>query len=251
MNFIAVVQARYSSKRFPKKIVMSLDEKKGSPVILEHLVERIRKADPLQTIIAVPGSEHDFFLKLSFLGSCNIIPGSTYDVLDRFVHAVSEFGPDDYLIRITADNPFIDHEVLVKNIDYVKETKPEYSHPRWLPLGMSYEIVKVSTLRSLRHYELTNAQKEHVTTYIKDNKDSFNIKPFFLEAEEYPFPIPIRLTVDETQDLEMVQIVFQHFLDSNKPFFTAKDVIELHQQRADFFRKNQNVMQKSASTSEI
>ena len=251
MNFVAVVQARFSSKRLPKKIIMSLDEEKGKPVILEHLVERIQKANLFQTIIAIPEPEYDLFFKLSFLKSCRILPGPTYDVLDRFILAVSEFKSDDYLVRITADNPFIDYEVLNKNIGYAKEIKPEYSYPRWLPLGMGYEIIKVSTLRSLMGHDLTNAQKEHVTTFIKENKDSFNIKPFFLEEKEYIFSTPVRLTVDVIQDLKMVQTVFQYFQSLNRPFFTARDVFRLRGQSAGFFQKNQNVVQRSASISEV
>ena len=250
MSFIAVVQARFSSTRLPKKIIMSLDEEKERPAILEHLIERVQKVNLLKIIIAVPKAEYEFFSDLYFLESCKIIAGSTYNVYERFVSATSAFQPNDYLLRLTADNPFIDHEILSKNIDYVKETEPEYSYPRWLPLGMGYEIIKISTLRSLMNFKLTQAQKEHVTTYIKKNKNSFKIKPFPLNQKKYPFRIPIRLTVDEVQDLKMVRDVFRYFSDLNIPFFTAKDVIKLYMENSSFFQRNQNIVQKSASTSQ-
>ena len=245
MNFIAIVQARLTSRRLPQKVMMPLDEKQKKPAILEHLVDRIHKINMLQTIIAVPQEEHYFFSGLPFLRSCNVVSGAIYDVHERITKASRKFQSNDYLIRITADNPFIDHKILAQNIEYVRDSKPEYSYPEWLPLGMGYEIIKISTLRSLARYPLTPAQKEHVTIYIKQNRHLFDIRPFYLDKTEYPFPLPVRLTVDEGQDLEMARMTFKHFLGQGKIFFTAKDVIRLQQDQALFFQNNLGIRQKS------
>ena len=252
MKFIAIIQARLSSQRLPRKIIASLDSTFEKPLVLEHLIQRISRAKQVdEIIVAITKTEYSTFKKMPFLQNVSIKTGATYDVLNRFLEASQSAQEDDYIIRITADNPFIDYQILEKNISFVKEIAPDYSYPAWLPLGMGFEICQLGVLKKINKLNLTAAHREHVTTYIKENPKQYDIQPMQLDRSIYPFYKNIRLTIDETADLIMAQKIYKYFANKKDIYFCATKVNQLYKKQPDLLLINQHVQQKSHCLSEI
>ena len=248
MRFFAIVQVRLSSKRLPRKALARLNPNHERPVVLEHLIQRVLKVDSVDAVIlAVPENELADFQRIPFLKDALIVGGSSHDVLGRFLKAAQDAGCSDWdhIIRLTADNPFLDHRVLEENIAFVRKKKPDYSYPAWLPLGMGFEICRLKVLRMLNELPLAPAHREHVTSYIKENPQKYSIRPMELD---YPFHKKIRLTIDERADLTAAQAVYRYFSDE---YFCAADVIRLYEKAPRLFSGNEHVQQRSYYTCEI
>ena len=105
--------------------------------------------------------------------------GSENDVLDRFYYAATKYRANN-VVRITADCPLIDPEIVdnvidsffLKSVDYATNTNPPS-----FPDGMDVEIFKFSILKEAHVKAKKPLEREHVTPYIIDNK---KIKKFNL-----------------------------------------------------------------------
>ena len=250
-QFYPIIQARLSSKRLPKKILLSISTSDPLISILESLIMRIQKIKNINSkpIIAIPNDEgydlEKFITKN--ISNIEISKGSNHNVYERFINAAINLEDSDYIIRLTADNPYLDYLQLEKAILFTTNNNFDLVHSKNLPLGMGFEIIKLSTLRSIKNYNLTNAHKEHVTAYFYQNKDKYNISEFkntFVNKD-------IRLTVDEQTDLEMIQKTFHYFKNINHIFFTTNDILDLYESQPHFFDHNRHIYQKSNTESEI
>lgn len=234
VKVIAIIQARLGATRLPGKVLKSLE---GKPM-LQQIIERISMSKYIDKIIVAttvsPNDDAlaDFVknqLKLEFTR------GSDDDVLDRFYQASVEF-PSDYIVRITADDPLKDAEIidecikeLLKNpdLDYCSNTiKPTY------PEGLDIEVFKSSALKKAYLEASKQSEREHVTPYIWKNQGKFNIKNIEFEKDLSAW----RWTVDKPQDFEFMQVIFEHFKGNNT--FSYKDAIKYIENNLDLLEIN-------------
>ncbi|MEN9286346.1 MAG: spore coat polysaccharide biosynthesis protein spsF, partial [Actinomycetota bacterium] len=102
---VAVIQARLGSQRFPEKMLALL----GNRSLLEWVVTRVRRSEMLdRVVVATTQESRDDRLadECARLG-VDVMRGPTDDVLARFAQAV-EGDAADAVVRVCADNPFID-----------------------------------------------------------------------------------------------------------------------------------------------
>ncbi len=245
-QFHAIIQVRFNSNRLPGKSFMPIDQDGRETSLLDHLVFRLKKIGlpPQNMIIAFPKAENKMISRLIHKYDVRYFAGDDDDVLMRFIEASTKADDEDHIIRLTGDNPFIDYDILIKNMKFALKKLPELTYPDQLPLGMGFEICKVKTMRGLLSKTLSASHKEHVTTYIKQNHHSYNILPLRLERSVYPIYKNIRLTVDEIADLRMARKTFQYFCSQGKRDFTSIDVLQLYRQYPDFFADNLHIKQK-------
>lgn len=136
--------------------------------------------------------------------------GSEYDVLDRFYNAVKNKNVD-WIVRVTSDCPLIDPILVDKIINYVVLSKKDYGSNILIenfPDGQDVEVFKYSALELAWKNSVLSSDREHVTTYIRNNSD-FNGGSLFTSVN---FPSNknyshIRMTVDEDLDLELITIL--------------------------------------------
>jgi len=253
-----IIQARLSSQRLPAKVLLPIDNK----TIIEHVNERLQLIKIFNTeIIFAIAKENNTQLE-DYLRKNNItyFSGSNHNVLERFINAIADLNDNDYFVRLTADNPFIDYKSLAKVIEFSLENNTDYSYMKNIPLGTACEVVKVSALRKVSSANnLLHHHKEHVTTYIKDYPSMFNIQSLdyfkLNEQEDNNKSIPlllnkkdiqIRLTIDEQRDYLFAQKIYNYFKKQNNIFFTTESIYKLYLKEPDFFNDNLLVKQKSA-----
>tara|TARA_B100001059_G_C17792087_1_gene560769 strand:+ start:34 stop:753 length:720 start_codon:yes stop_codon:yes gene_type:complete len=237
MKVIAIVQARLTSSRFPKKILKKINNKS----ILEILLKRISLAKKLDKIIvAIPKTKQNdklehFLKKKKFI----CFRGSELNVLERYFFAAKKYKAD-IIVRITSDNPLTDPkliDLIVKKIikekkDYVSNGLPSY------PLGLGAEVFTSRALEKIYYSAISNFHKEHVTAYILDNKKKFKTAKLkgLNNYSKY------RLTVDEPDDFKVINSIFNYY----KPdiYFSFKEIIKLFKLLPKIFLLNKHVIQK-------
>jgi len=199
MKIMAITQARFSSTRFPGKVLKPL----GQSTVLDLHLKRIRKSKLINIFMVATTSEPESsrIEKIAKSNDFLCFHGSLDDVLDRFYKAAKDFQPD-YIVRLTSDCPLIDPEYvddlinkfLVKKVDYASNC----INPT-LPDGMDAEIFTYTSLETAWKEARKKSEREHVTPYIRD------CGKFKIESVEYPLNYGnIRLTLDTGEDYELI-----------------------------------------------
>lgn len=261
MRFRAIIQARLSSSRLPRKVL----EKIGSQTILEHIAGRLATLEGagVETAFALADEETSELADFLNQRGYSFSTGATYDVLKRYMDASADLGDQDFVLRLTGDNPFPDKDQLARLVHYARSHPLDYGYTADLPLGMGAELIRVNALRSiwLRAEPASGASesiikphhREHVTVFIRENPHLYEIYPLRLD-ETLPEDAArervrgIRLTVDELADLEVCRRVFTHFEKLSKPHFGALEVIQLAKNNPEMFAGNAGVLQRSAQS---
>ena len=223
-----ILQAREDSIRFPGKVLYPVS---GIPLIL-RILKRLKKSRLKDDIVvAIPNNKHNTKLeKILRKNKYKIFKGSQENVLKRYYGAATKYKAN-IIVRITADCPFCDPKLIDKlikilidkNLDYISNTiNPTY------PDGLDTEVFTYKVLKEANRKAKKIYDKEHVTPYIKNNK---NYKKYNLQNNINLSKF--RLTVDEKIDIELVQFVFKNFKDN----FSWEEIIKSKIIHKIFFNK--------------
>ena len=233
---IAVIQARLGSQRFPAKMLADL----GGHSVLEWVVTRVRRSTLVdRTVVATTQETLDDRLvaECQRLG-VEVKRGSTNDVLGRFVSAIEDDAADA-VVRICADNPFVDPGCIDQVIREFRESGVDYAFNH-RPFGdcnyadgFGAEVVSRRLLERMHDSQLADQQREHVTLSIVDGSIQASTHacraPSALAHPEH------RFDVDTPEDLEHLRrLVREHSLTTDS---TSEDVI-VGQNRAKKLAQN-------------
>ncbi|NBU28167.1 MAG: hypothetical protein EBS42_08145 [Caulobacteraceae bacterium] len=110
---LAILQARMSSSRLPGKVLMPLA---GAPMIVRQ-IERLRRARRIDRIVVATSTEpeDDAIERVVRREGIAVHRGPLDDVLARFLGALASW-PADHVVRLTADCPFADPDVIDETI---------------------------------------------------------------------------------------------------------------------------------------
>jgi spore coat polysaccharide biosynthesis protein SpsF (cytidylyltransferase family) len=233
----AVIQARMQSNRLPGKAILPLA---GKPLI-SHVIERALQIQGVNNLILATGagSENDELSSIARETGCTVFRGSENNVLERFYFAVKELD-SHFIIRITGDNPFMDPYYASKTVKLALESEADICAIANLPLGIAVEIIKYSALEDAYNKSDKPYHFEHVTPYLKENKDKYNILRH-QEVYENPFE-NLRLTVDAPEDYEFAQILYNE-LYRGKPFL-LKDIFSYLKKNPHHATINSSIRQR-------
>ena len=232
MKIIALVQARMSSTRLPGKVLKPILK---IPLI-EILLSRLSKSNELDEIIVATSENHQDDELQSFVEALGYrcTRGSEKNVLNRFFKA-AKLVKADVIVRITADCPVVDAELVDECIKKYKDSKVDYvsnTTPPTYPDGLDVEVFSFASIERANNETNLDYDKEHVTPYIRNN-DTFS-KSSIQCANDLS---DVRLTVDEIEDLEVINDVYEHF--SPDIYFNLRQIMELKENIPEIFQKNQ------------
>ncbi len=203
MKNIAVIQARMGSSRLPGKALLRIN---NIPII-QWIIERVGSCEKLDVVVfAIPDTEKDNQLyEFLYSKGANIFRGSEHDVLTRFHSAATKY-PSENVIRICADNPFIDPRTIDELITFFESRKCDYAYnhiPRnnCYPDGIGAEIVSFEILDKINNEANTNEYREHIFNFIWDNPDIFEIETFN-PSHKWMMRPDIRLDIDTRDDYD-------------------------------------------------
>lgn len=204
-----ILQARMGSSRLPGKILKSI----GSKVLLEHIIYRL---DFLKhkavLVVATSDTPKDDVVELFCKKrGVSCFRGSELNVLKRYYDCARQFG-FTRIVRLTADNPFVDVGELDRLIDLHMAENADYAHSFGvLPVGVGAEIFTFAALEeSFRDGHAEN-HKEHVNEYIQENPSLFKI--VVLDVAPSKRRPDVRLTVDTEEDYRKACHIVEHARD--------------------------------------
>ena len=231
----AIIQARMTSTRLPGKV---LKEVLGRP-LLSYIIERVRCCNRIKDVILATtlNTQDDPIAKFGDYIGVNVFRGSENNVLERFNEAAKMFHAR-HIMRITADCPLIDPDILYMLIEYYFAENLDYasncSYPT-LPDGLDAEIFNFETLDYTHKHAVLSSEVEHVTPYIRSHLEIFKIGNWTYHEDLSH----LRWTVDKPEDFEFVRQVIEAIHPSNKNF-RIKDILDLLHQRPELLKINAN-----------
>jgi spore coat polysaccharide biosynthesis protein SpsF len=279
---VAIVQARMASTRLPGKV---LREIAGQPMLV-RVVERTRQANTIDKVVVATSTDpaDDAIARLCALQKYDSYRGSMHDVLDRIYQAASSFNAD-IIVRITADCPLIDADVIDHTVNsflgscaplsvsryanHIRSiTSPQFPldfaanrlPPPWkrtYPIGLDTEVCSFAALQHAWRNADQPHQREHVMPYLYENSPIIDSRELLNE------PAPLKpgqfrvLLVNHTPDYghlrwtvdtnEDLALVNEIFDHFNGRIdFTWLDVLALFETRPELAAINAAVQHKSA-----
>jgi spore coat polysaccharide biosynthesis protein SpsF len=242
-KIVAIIQARMTSSRLPGKV---LKEIAGVPMIA-HVINRVSKARFVdQVIIATTDDPADDLIeKFCNESGYTCFRGHHFDVLDRYYQAALSFQAN-IIVRITADCPLIDADLIDHLIMSFIETNVDFAAnrlpPPWkrtFPIGLDIEIVGLKALEKAWKEASLPYEREHVLPYLYDQPNRFKI----LLMQHEPDYGNKRWTVDTPEDLELLNQIFNQF--SPRIDFSWLEVIKVIEQIPDLEKINRVISAKN------
>jgi spore coat polysaccharide biosynthesis protein SpsF (cytidylyltransferase family) len=208
-----IIQARTDSNRLPNKVLLKIE---GKPLIW-HVFNRVRKIKKVDRLILATTnrSKDKRLINFAQKNKIDYFGGSSKNVLDRFYQCAKSYNLD-IIIRITADCPLIDPGLIEEMLNFFKKKKFDYVsntiEPTY-PDGLDVEVFSFKSLKKTWLNAKKNSEKEHVTSFIKNNPKQFKIFNYKNNIDLSNF----RWTVDQKEDLVFVRKVYR-FMNPKKKF---------------------------------
>ncbi len=224
-----IIQARTGSTRLPNKMIIPFFNGIG---IFENILLRLKNRNlNIPIILATTKADaDDVLVKIAEYHNISVFRGSEENVLERFIQTANYYGVEK-IIRLCADNPFIDMKALEKQINEFERSEVDYwcyslrnntptikTHYGFWTEGVTLNVLK-------KVIESTNDELylEHVTNYIYTNSKMFNIHyeyiPIEVEKEKN-----IRLTIDTEEDFNLAREIYSLAVE-NEIELAAEDMV--------------------------
>ena len=229
-----IIQARLGSTRLPQKALLNLDEKNST---LFYVINQLKNCKRIEKIVVATTDlkEDDLIEKTVGNFGVTCFRGNEKDVLDRYYNCAKKF-EFDFIVRITADCPLIDPQIVdnvINNFDSSKEDYISNTLKNTFPKGLDVEVFTFSALKKTWIESKLPSEREHVTQYIRNNP-SFKIKNY--ENEENLSEH--RWTLDREEDLVFIREIIKRI--EKRPIL-MEDVISVLRQEPDLSKINANI----------
>ena len=235
---IAIIQARLGSSRLENKIFLKFRNETS----LSFLINRISKSKLIdEIVVAIPKNKKNLKLKNYIKKKgYKFFEGKENDVLNRYYKTAKKFKADN-IIRITADCPFHDSNLIDHAIKIFNEKKIDFLsnyNPPTFPDGFDLSIMSFNALKKANKFARTSYDREHVVPYILKSKKfkKFNIKSKFNLSK-------LRLTLDEQKDYELLKKV----MDNLNLNFRYQDIVKLYKKNKNIFDLNKDIIRDIGS----
>jgi spore coat polysaccharide biosynthesis protein SpsF len=239
LKIVAIIQARMGSTRLPGKVLLDL----GGDTVLSRVVRRVRRAKLIgEVVIATTKDARDD----AIVAECQRLAvqcfrGEELDVLDRYYRAAESTGADA-VVRITSDCPLIEPEVSDRVVQAFLDRSPAYASntlTRTYPRGLDTEIMTSVALARAWKEAQRAYQRVHVTPYLYENPDLFNIEQITAEQNYADH----RWTLDTPEDLAFLRAVYARM--GNDDHLYWRDLLELLERQPELVAMNRHITMKA------
>ena len=242
-----ILQARTGSTRMPEKVILPFYKDKS---ILDLLLEKVERFEFPVVLATTTNPCDDRICELAARHQVSVFRGSENDVLDRFIQAAQQFGFSK-IIRVCADNPFLDLEDIKILIAEFEKSDADYlsfqlagNKPSILThFGFWTEAVKLDALKKAQELTSDKLYHEHVTNFIYGNPQLFNVQ--FIPANAIVFSrTDIRMTLDTPEDFEIQKEIFAA-ISKEKPNFAIPEIVNWLDQHPEILKKMKEEIRKN------
>ena len=243
---VAIIQARMGSSRLPGKVLLPLS---GRPV-LAHVVKRARDSGVLDEVVVATTDAplDDPVAELASKLGAMVFRGSESDVLSRYAGAAETFSAD-IVVRITADCPLVDPEVLAEMVVRFQDLRKSdqradvltNARVRSFPRGLDVEIFTREALNAANAEATAPHQREHVTPFLYENPSRFRIVDQLREEDASRY----RLTLDTAEDYELLNRIFGARMCSDPSDLRLDGVLDILTMNPTWASINAHVQQET------
>jgi spore coat polysaccharide biosynthesis protein SpsF len=244
---LVVVSARMASSRAPGKALAPLH---GRP-LLEVLLARMAAAQGTDGVVLATSTqpENDALVAVADRLGVPVFRGDEEDVLGRHLECARRFRAE-HVVRVTGDNPLTDVETLERLVARHRLEHADYTYVPGdaLLMGILCEVIATRALE----WSWTRGEARHrselVTLYIKENPSAFRIAT--AELPEGLYRPEYRLTVDEPEDVRLMQEIFDR-LDRPGHVVSTREAIALLDREPQLAALNAHLRHKSANVRSV
>ena len=243
MKVAGIVEARMGSSRLPGKVMLPFGEEPA----LGLLLKRVSCADKLDEVIVATTEEKGDLPIIRFCEKIGVksFRGSENDVMKRVLDTARHCEAD-LICELMGDSPFLDPneinraitEYQARDCDYLSNFWPENTYP----LGFAVQVYRTEVLSRAEKMTQDPVDRSHVTTFIYQNPDLFVLEG--IKAPSECHAPDLRMALDQSEDYEAMQEVFEGIQGSENPFFSMKDCIRFLRNNPRVIKINQNVRAK-------
>ncbi|MFY9154151.1 MAG: glycosyltransferase family protein [Prolixibacteraceae bacterium] len=246
-QFGIILQARTGSTRMPEKVILPFFQDQS---ILDLLLEKVKKLNLPVVLATTVNPSDDRICDLAARHQVPVFRGSENDVLDRFIQT-AKANHFSKIIRVCADNPFLDLEGMKTLISAFEKSDADYlsfqlaeNKPSILThFGFWTEAVRLAALEKAQKLTSEKLYHEHVTNFIYGNPEIFNVQ--FIQADPIVFSrTDIRMTLDTPEDFEIQQKIFATISKEN-PNFAVPEIVSWLDQHPEILELMKNEIRKN------
>ena len=202
---LCIIQARYSSKRLPGKVLKKI----LGTTVLERVINQVKKSKKINKII-IATSKHKSDKKI--INFCkknkiNCILGPLNDVFKRFYSIIIQEHCKSF-VRISADSPLLDYSLIDKAVTLFNKNRYDIItnvFPRTFPKGFSVEVINSKIILNFLLKIKKKRHQEHLTSFFYDNYKKFKIKNFYNKINDSN----INLSIDNLSDFIRVKNIIK------------------------------------------
>ncbi|HET6899573.1 MAG TPA: glycosyltransferase family protein [Vicinamibacteria bacterium] len=243
MSVFIFVSARMASARCPGKALAPLA---GRP-LLEVLLDRMAAVRGVDGVVLATSvnAENDPLVEVARRAGFATFRGDEDDVLRRHVEGARALGAD-HVVRVTGDNPLTDVETIeILAARHVREGADyTYVPGDALLMGILSEVISRDALERSWERGDTRHRSELMTLYIKEHPEQFKVVTAELPAGLYR--PEYRLTVDEPEDVRLMQEIFGRLAGPGRRV-TTREAIALLDREPALARINAHLRHKAAN----
>jgi spore coat polysaccharide biosynthesis protein SpsF len=221
---LAILQARMTSSRLPAKVMAPV---LGEPMIGRQ-VERLRRAkriDKLMVATSTDPSDDPLAAYCEGLG-LEVFRGSLDDVLDRYRAALARHPTASAVVRLTADCPLTDPDLIDQVIQHHIDVGADYTSntlgTRTYPHGLDTEVIRPVALLEAAERARDPYEREHVTPYVYRRPETYRLAG----VARHESLAALRWTVDVPPDLAFVREVYAKLYPFD-PAFGSEAIVAL------------------------
>ncbi|MEJ5338863.1 MAG: aminotransferase class III-fold pyridoxal phosphate-dependent enzyme [Aquificaceae bacterium] len=225
-----VIQARNGSSRYPRKSIQLLYER----LVLDWVLSRAGRAKVDVRVLVTSWLEQDDIIER--IGVCKgweVIRGHPIDVLSRYAQATANFELDT-VIRVTADCPLIDHNLIDMAVELYKDEDLDYFAYNAIVNGFDVEVIKGEWILRADQKAKLPSEREHVSPYIRKSKRA---KRLFYRLHEEDLS-HIHLSLDYPEDLIVIERIITAL---QREDFVYWDVVRLIKERPELLEREKEI----------
>lgn len=221
VNFAIGIQARSTSERLPEKVFADICGKPMLQWVMDAAFDcakynnrpNLNNKISVSTSLLIPDRDK---IKNHFSHSMEILEGSEFDVLSRYVD-LAEYTGADYIVRITGDCPLLPPPLITKAIMIAHMNKYDYvsnvdARLRLSADGHDVEVISKRLLKFVDENAKSKSDREHVTTFVRNGQLPSCFSVGYIVG--YLDLADVKLSVDTEQDLERVRTHARKMLDA-------------------------------------
>ena len=234
----AIIQARVSSSRLPRKVLADIAGKS----MIQRVIERVKGASLLDCVILATSDrpEDAPLARIARRLNVGVYLGSLDDVLDRYYQASNCFGVKT-IVRITADCPLLDPAIIDRVLTVFLEGGFDYASTSYpvstFPDGLDVEVCTKEALAKAWKDSSLLSEREHVTPYIWKNPHEFRLTGV-VNPEDLS---GMRWSVDEERDLQFIRKVYYYLEDESGRIFGMNEILTILDQHSELLEINQGI----------